>query len=828
MSFEACMAEIRGQFDGALSDDEILEVLEEFNAVARATAEARPWANIQEELYGHAGRLAKEAREAVLIQRRNKALNRVAEANARAMLDKPEFAADPYRAVIALDVGSLGTAQSGRLSVAAKSQALGRRWMGSLINALDKAELSKVVSSGELDAPIAKELWELGRRKGGKPGVSGSKEALQAAKVIHRLQEVMISRLNRSGAFIRRLPGYIVRQSHDPLRIRKAGFTGWFAEASQRVDEFRTWGRFLANDERRDLYGKLYAELQSGSHMKPITEEELSEAAGFKGGMNLAKKRSVHRAVHFKSADDWLSYNKRFGTGGVMELLTGSIVNNARDVSLMETWGTNPEKMHEGFVRLVDERLKTAGKKLADERVVLPPKILYDAISGGMNRPASARLSQRMVFLRSTQVWSKLGSAVISAFSDSPVMAGELKRHGAGVLERTLKPLANLGQHLANDADRRRLANMLGAYSEGVSGDLFGRFDMGDGNQLPGMVSWMNRKFFKVSGLNLWTDAHRSGVALAMSHHMADRVSTAFEQLPDDYRTLLGAYGIDAADWTKIAGTVEDLDGRGHVVPAKLGLDAFGDVATAAGRRGARAARDRLATKLETFFSDRMDAGVLNPGVREKAILLRGTRPGTVEGEFLRAVAQFKSFPAAVLSRVWGERIAASEYGGLAAVILGMTVMGGVSVVTRDTLKGVAPADMSDPQQAGQFFLRAFLQGGGAGILGDFALGEFNRYGRSATATLAGPLLGQVDTLAGLWAAAVRARDSEDATDFAAKALKAAYSNLPGVNLFYARTALDYFLLYSAQEWLNPGYLRRMERQRERDTGQKFMLSPSG
>ena len=52
-------------------------------------------------------------------------------------------------------------------------------------------------------------------------------------------------------------------------------------------------------------------------------------------------------------------------------------------------------------------------------------------------------------------------------------------------------------------------------------------------------------------------------------------------------------------------------------------------------------------------------------------------------------------------------------------------------------------------------------------------------------------------------------------------------NNTPYANLFYTRAAADYLFLYSVQEALNPGALRRMERRIEKENGQTFLLSPS-
>jgi hypothetical protein len=73
--------------------------------------------------------------------------------------------------------------------------------------------------------------------------------------------------------------------------------------------------------------------------------------------------------------------------------------------------------------------------------------------------------------------------------------------------------------------------------------------------------------------------------------------------------------------------------------------------------------------------------------------------------------------------------------------MLGLTVMGGISVQARNLLKGKDPQDMKEPGFGGQ----AFAQGGGAGIFGDFIFSDQNRYGNSLTQTALGPMAGLID-----------------------------------------------------------------------------------
>ena len=113
------------------------------------------------------------------------------------------------------------------------------------------------------------------------------------------------------------------------------------------------------------------------------------------------------------------------------------------------------------------------------------------------------------------------------------------------------------------------------------------------------------------------------------------------------------------------------------------------------------------------------------------------------------------------------------------------------------------------------------MQGGGAGILGDFLLGEYNRFGKGLTTTLAGPTFSTADNIASTVSAAMHGEDAS------AKAVSTIINNTPFANLFYLRPVLNHMFIYQLQETVNPGYLRRMERRIEKENNQKFLIKPS-
>ena len=65
-----------------------------------------------------------------------------------------------------------------------------------------------------------------------------------------------------------------------------------------------------------------------------------------------------------------------------------------------------------------------------------------------------------------------------------------------------------------------------------------------------------------------------------------------------------------------------------------------------------------------------------------------------------------------------------------------------------------------------------------------------------------------------------------DGDTVAQSALRFAINNVPGNNLWYARSAFDYLIGYQLFEWINPGYFKRMKRRVERENKQTFFASP--
>ena len=823
----ACVRGVLGEAAEALTDSEIQGALDDLMDRARRRQGRRPLDSLEQALFDEAEELANEIEIAGQRQRWHAALNERVHVSLIDFAEtfKPE---NPALGLEARMVGVNLAEQGGRRSAEARAKGLESRYVKELAGRLKEDGLLRFITrrqgrgleawlrgddEGPLDRQIAQELWEIDR-DGGRPGVSGSKEAQRAAEIINTFQEAARQGQNRAGAMIRRMPGYVVRQSHDRLKLSRVTFEQWRDEILPRLDHDRTFDGAAPEEFLRGAYDGLV----SGIHHKTTDAPLL----GFRGPANLGKRVSQERVLHFASADDWYDYNRQFGQGNLISGILFGLRRAAQDQALMETFGPNPRAMFDRVRQDLRERHRTDPKKLEGlGRNRFGIDVLenqFRNIDGTVNVPAQPTVAVAGRMTRALQTVTKLGGVLLSSLPDVALQASEIRYQGRGLLQGYGTAFESIIRG-RRSGEERRIADVLGVGMDGLLGDVHARFSSEDG--LPGSMNRLMNGFFKLNGLAWWTDAHKTGVGLMMARDLAIDAPRPWVELAPERRRLFQQFEIGEADWDLLRRNALHTadDGTVYMMPDLIREIADDVLPDGTARQRARA-RDELETKIRAMITDRVDFAVLTPGARERALLNQGTQAGTLGGEFLRTVTQFKSFSVAVISRALGREVMARGHGDVAGIvhmIVATTVFGYAAMVAKDLAKGREPRDPS----ARETWLAAFLQGGGAGIYGDFIFGDFNRFGSDFTSTLAGPTFGSLDQATRLASALPRGEAD------AGQAFRFVQNHIPGINIFYTRAALDYLILYQVQEMLSPGTLRRMERRVERQNNQRFITPPS-
>lgn len=803
----------------------------------RATAESDVDA-LQTDAMKAADEMANNLEMAAVIERRNAAFNLAVEAKAKsfiAQFDKPGLDVEGFFGLL---VGSERARESARNSVDAEYKGYRAQWIQGMLTDLEKAGVTEAFSKGLFDRDAYDALYKMGK---GEDVSNLPKEAVQIAEIVSKYQEAARNTRNRFGAWIGDLQGYITRQSHDMFKLRDAGEEQWINDTIDKLDLPKMREMGVVGDDVRGMLSNVYKNLASGVHHKPEAGEV--DKVAFTGSRNLAKKESVSRVLHFKDGISAFEYNQKYGQGMLKDSVIFGLERSAQSTALLKKLGTNPESMLKKLMDDYEESLSDdpiRKGKFHQKRNAI--EIRLKQVNGETDIPVNVTAAKISAFARAWKTFTSLGGVIGSAVTDLPNIAADMRfSQGKNLLQGTGESFGMLFQSIKGD--RKKVLNSLGVFHESVLGGVLNRFDASN-DTLGGKTSAVMNAYFKLNLLAPWTEKLRDGASLQIASYIGDHSEVSFSDLPSDIKRVFNSYGIDEPKWNVIRLATEKADdGRTYSAPgmfSRLPDSVFSEYLKSIGREPIPAAiqnaRDDLAQQMRVMFIDRAHHAVPEPNAKNRATMLQGQRPGTFWGETARFIGQFKSFSFAMVQNVLGREVYGRGYdtvgeflrkgwkGGLRSDMMGFayyigltTMFGYMAMSVKDMMKGREPRDPRDPKT----FLASMAQGGGLGLYGDFLFGEFNRFGRSLTSSIAGPVLGELDTMADLWTRLKTGDDLGSAT------FRAMINNTPFLNLFYLRITLDYLILYGIQDALNPGFLRRMERRIQRENNQEFLFPPS-
>lgn len=751
-----------------------------------------------------------------------------------------------------------------------------------------KERISNFWGVGEkgVDRLIAREMARLNGDGSIEP--TGDEGALHAAQVFAKALDDAREAQNDQGAWIAKTEGYIARQSHDAEKVsggfwRQLGEMGRAAKA-QGLKDF-DWAAARAQAERRafgewrdrimplldpktfagltmedvpfwhwedeaeetaqtgrqkDLEAaralaargilkdpadlrelmlhKVWMDIVTGHHAELSGASDLGD---FRPPASAARSVSKARVLHFKDPDAWMDYASQYGRGGVFSTIMSQLERAGRNAALMRGWGPAPEAAFEAERgRLSNEargRGDVAGVKALDGVMT---RARFEAVNGAGETPDNMRLAQTMQTIRKVEALTKLGSIVLSKATDLPMTGHTFARAGAGFLNgygAFFKGVLHLGGE-----DAKRAADALHVGARSFAGHMGGQYLASDGAK--GWTSWASRLMYRINGFEWFNNGVRSGAAEAYSRFLGQEAEHGWGALQQGTRETFERFGIGPKDWDAVRGGLQPLsDGSRYFTLDHL--------------EGEGRASADLRLRFATMVHNILDDTVSEPRAREHSGMTRGTQAGTVWGEIARSFFQFKGFINAVVGRHLVP--AARGYAGYSPVslmahfIIGSALAGYVSMNAKAISRGEQPKGIVGADLAGtaKIWGASLAQGGGLGLYGDFLFGELNRNGSDFDwGSIGGPILSDSEALAkivrqSISGGAVSSRTGR--SQIPGELVKLASQNIPLVNLFYTRLALDYLVLWRLQEAASPGYLQRFEERVRDKEGSSFIVPPT-
>jgi hypothetical protein len=649
-------------------------------------------------------------------------------------------------------------------------------------------------------------------------GSTGNSAAKQAAQAWLDTIEAMRVRFNAAGGNIGKLGYGYLSQAHDTWRVREAGPARWADTVLPLLDReqyVRADGTLMNEAELRQVLNGAHETIASDGANK-------TEPGAFKGTGARSNRGSDHRVLHFKDGDAWMAYMEAFGEGSLYDAMLGHIGKMARDVALVERHGPNPEQ----WFRVQSDTAERADGvgTMANRAAGNTPQAYWDIATGVVGTPENRTVGRIGQDARNIQTAAKLGGAVLSSITDVGTIATTLHYNRLPYFDM----VANVGRQFSKD--QRQFLRSHGVIAESLSNTL-NRWT-GD-NMTHSLTGRVAASVMKLSLMNAWTDGLRAAFSATMMQNFAKKLGKGWGELDEWDRYLMQRHDISEADWQTITSSkATERDGLAYLTRQGV-IETGADNAQSA------------ATKWLAFVSDEAQFAVVNPDLATRAIATAGGLPaGTLKGEAMRSIAQFKSFPIAMMTRHWrrifetpqglegaptgfgaesaaGARV--NQIAGLAALNVSLMLLGSVVLQIKALVQGKDPYDMTEAK----FWARAEAQGGGLGYLGDLLFKDpTEQHGgnvEQGVGAILGPAAGAAAGFAGdlLFVNAWELAKGKE-THAGAEALKWVNSQLPFTGIWYVKGAWERAVLHDMQEAANPGYLGRVQKRAMKDWGQGY------
>lgn len=665
---------------------------------------------------------------------------------------------------------------------------------------------------------------------------TGNHVAKQAAEAWNKTIEAMRQRAIAAGADIGKLNYGYIPQSHDWVKVQKAGMSAWIAEVLPKLDR----DRYLDGNGNRmtdQQIAEQYLEpawrdiVTSGNVTEDIFEIKSNLMIGSPNGIKPVPGSSEHRILHFKDAQAFMDYESRFGENSITSTLVGHVTKLSNQIAIIEQLGPQPHATFEMMKQIAQSEALNA--RMTESQLTLLSKYsnamgitgvnieaMFDVLLGktSIAAPNREKFAYYMSALRNFEIMGKLGKAFITSLSDIPtyfIATGFNKLdffQGLQFLRR------------AYGKEWKDYANRIGFISDSLASE-FCRW--GNDNIGKDWTSKMANATMRASFLQGFTDATRQAFCLNMCAGIGKLIKTPWEGLSKFDRARLEDAGLTERDWRIMqeAGT-EEFKGVTFFSMKKLQelVNNEGLIALYG--------KDDLVqapAKVIGFIVKESEMASMNPDLITRAETNRGTQRGTLGGEFIRCIALFKSFPITMMEQHWRRAQFLARNAGraeqvkyAASIAVATTIFGGISLQIQNLLNGKDMQDVTDKD----FWLAALTKGGGLGFLGDYiayGLSEDSAYGAmSGVTNLAGPVASTIVGVSDVITSGIGNAIYDKNTKTGAKATRLLRQHMPFVNMWYTSTVIDRAFMDELQDYLSPGYSRAKESRLRRGTGQGY------
>lgn len=591
-------------------------------------------------------------------------------------------------------------------------------------------------------------------------------------KAFEGIAEEVRAKLNATGMNIAKLKKNYVPHKHSPSRLVAAGREQWKTDMHSYFKiELAKNSKYKTVDE---LLDRVYHNITQGTELQARSVREMQRKLEVKGGL------------------EWYEYNKKYGDLDVFGTINSYIQSSSNLIAAREVLGSQPRRNLEKILeaaKKAEEGLRNRGEKFAPSTMNSRALYMYDTLMGigGVRDTLAGRIGQTT---RAGQVVSRLGLSTLTAVTDTAFSE-------SAALFKQMPLVKTIVTQFKEVVDRgnKEFMSQIGAISDIVIDDIHQahRFAEASGNSKATMAA---HAYLRMIGLNRWTQGMKTGHMYQLLAHLTN-FSTG--GMPEGMVRALKKYGIGA----------EEIQALGKAKRVSHKGASFIDV---------KELPDDLKTRVIAMLHAETKLAVPEGTVKSAATLRLGQAPGTVTGELVQTLTQFKSFPLSVIQMQTGAYRGLNtkqlRSGYFINLLAGSTIMGAVSLIAKDLVQGKEPKDID-----AHFMVEALAHGGAFGPIMDLIY-QTGEYG-SAADFFTGPTMP-------LFTFLVKNTKDLATGNFDAGAASSTVLRNLGKTAGPVKLLLNRWLLDGLREHINPREYERIMREQRRmqERGQEYYWRP--
>lgn len=408
----------------------------------------------------------------------------------------------------------------------------------------------------------------------------------------------------------------------------------------------------------------------------------------------------------FKDMRSFLEYNKQYGKNTLYGALHSDIESSGSKAGIASAWGDSPHNMYNDLRKLqTDVNPKDSFWWNNTDK--------YFKASMGQDRASvSPNVGSFFSNMRTLTSMARLVQISLQSVSDIGYVASFAQRMGINYFKAYTNQLSHLFNTFGNE-ERKYLADMFKTMTDSHLG-FMGRWT--DANNSSELINKMSTGFFKYNLLSGLDKGNKIGIMHLMSKHLANNSGKSFNSLNSSLKKWVEKF-IDKDEWDLLRGkTKENRYGLFTTENADAVTDT--ELRSLLAKTGKDVPlheyRNDLYRKVYSMFDVASQNAVLSPGDFERAWCFQGEAPGSIKGEFLRTISQFKMYTVSYIDRVllngWRDADTASQkLMWASSMLMGTLPLSMLSIYLGNVANGVSMPDwdmMNTPQRE-QFLVNA-------------------------------------------------------------------------------------------------------------------------